>query len=73
MTLSPREQENFSLLYDGMSVPKSAEQPHISLSSEKIYVARVCRKLGAHNRAQALMNAVRLGTFEDGRRIQAVV
>ena len=73
ITLSPREQEILLLLHDGVSVPKIAEQLYVSLSTAKTYVARVYEKLGAHNRAQALMSAVRLGMFEDDRRSKAVV
>jgi DNA-binding NarL/FixJ family response regulator len=38
---------------------------YVSLSTAKTYVARLYEKLGACNRAQALMTAVRLGLFDD--------
>lgn len=63
--LSPREREILSLLRDGMSVPAIAAQLYVSLSTAKTYVARLYEKLGARNRAQALMTAVRLGMFEE--------
>ena len=63
--LSPREREILILLRDGMSVPAIAAQLYVSLSTAKTYVARLYEKLGARNRAQALMTAVRLGMFED--------
>jgi DNA-binding NarL/FixJ family response regulator len=64
MKLSPRELQILLLLHDGMSVPKIAELLFVSLSTAKTYVARLYEKLGARNRAQALMSAVRLGMFE---------
>jgi DNA-binding NarL/FixJ family response regulator len=67
MMLSPRERQILLLLHDGMSVPKIAEQLFVSLSTAKTYVARLYDKLGARNRAQALMSAVRLGMFEEYR------
>lgn len=65
LALSPREREILILLRDGMSVPAIAAQLYVSLSTAKTYVARLYDKLGARNRAQALMTAVRLGMFEE--------
>ena len=45
-------------------MPEIAAQLFVSLSTAKTYVARLYDKLGARNRAQALMTAVRLGMFE---------
>lgn len=64
MALSPREHQILLLLHDGLSVPEIAAQLFVSLSTAKTYVARLYDKLGARNRAQALMTAVRLGMFE---------
>jgi DNA-binding NarL/FixJ family response regulator len=64
LALSPREREILILLRDGMSVPAIAAQLYVSLSTAKTYVARLYEKLGARNRAQALMTAVRMGMFE---------
>lgn len=63
--LSPRESQILVLLHDGHSVPAIAAQLYVSLSTAKTYVARLYDKLGARNRAQALMAAVRLGLLED--------
>lgn len=63
--LSPRERQILVLLHDGHSVPAIAAQLYVSLSTAKTYVARLYDKLGARNRAQALMAAVRLGLLED--------
>ena len=66
--LSPREREVLALLQDGLSVPAIARGLYVSLSTAKTYVARVYEKLGAGNRAQALMAAVRLGLIEPRQR-----
>lgn len=63
--LSPREQQVLVLLRDGLSVPEVANQIYVSLSTAKTYVARLYDKLGANNRAQALMAAVNLGLFDE--------
>jgi DNA-binding NarL/FixJ family response regulator len=64
MALSPRESQILFLLHDGLSVPEIAAQLYVSLSTAKTYVARLYEKLGARNRAMALMTAVRLGLFD---------
>ena len=61
MALSPREQEVLSLLAAGHSVPAIAASMFVSLSTAKTYVHRVYEKLGATNRANAIMTALRLG------------
>jgi DNA-binding NarL/FixJ family response regulator len=65
LTLSRREQQVLALLRDGHSVPQVAATLYVSLSTAKTYVARLYEKLGASNRAQALMAAVKLGLFDD--------
>jgi DNA-binding NarL/FixJ family response regulator len=59
--LSGRENEVLHLLRQGMSIPAIAQAMFISHSTAKTYVARLYEKLGAANRAQALMAAVRYG------------
>jgi DNA-binding NarL/FixJ family response regulator len=59
--LSAREREVLALLVAGGSVPDLAARLHLSQSTVKTYVARVYDKLGARNRAEAVMAAVRLG------------
>lgn len=63
LLLSAREMEVLSLLRGGLSVPAIARQMYISYSTAKTYVARLYQKLGAANRAQALMAAVECGLF----------
>ncbi|WP_433008006.1 response regulator transcription factor [Kribbella sp. CA-294648] len=62
--LSPRETEVLSLLGQGLSVRAISTALCVSLSTAKTYVARLYEKLGASNRAQAIMNAMRLGLLE---------
>ena len=59
--LSPREMEVLRLLRNGMSVPAIAGTMFIAQSTAKTYVARIYDKLGAVNRAQALMIAAHHG------------
>ncbi|MFF0343858.1 response regulator [Kribbella sp. NPDC004875] len=59
--LSPRELEVLSLLATGLPVPAMAATLFVSLSTAKTYVSRVYEKLGATNRANAIMAAMRLG------------
>ena len=65
LTLSQREHEVLMLLRDGYSVPEVAKELYVSLSTAKTYVARLYQKLGANNRAQALMTAVARGVFDE--------
>jgi len=52
------------LLREGNSVREVAATLFVSLSTAKTYVARLYEKLGANNRAQALMTAVELGILD---------
>lgn len=61
LALSRRELEVLHLLRDGLSIPAIAAQLYVSQSTAKTYTARLYDKLGAANRAQALMAAVRNG------------
>jgi DNA-binding NarL/FixJ family response regulator len=64
LALSPRETEVLRLLHDGLSVPAIAIEMFISVSTTKTYVARLYEKLGAANRAQALMAAMHHGLIQ---------
>ena len=59
--LSPREREVLQLLADGYAVPVVAKRLYISASTAKTHVMKLYEKLGAQNRAQALMTALKLG------------
>jgi DNA-binding NarL/FixJ family response regulator len=65
--LTPRETEVLLRLVDGDSVATVAKQLFMSESTVKTHVARVYEKLGAHNRASAIMAAVRLGFVKPDR------
>jgi DNA-binding NarL/FixJ family response regulator len=64
LALSPREDEALRLLGAGLSIPAIAGTMFISQSTAKTYVARLYEKLGASNRAQALMTALRHGLLQ---------
>ncbi len=64
LALSPRETQVLRLLHDGLSTPAIASQMFISVSTAKTYVARLYEKLGATNRAQALMCALHHGLIQ---------
>ena len=59
--LSPREREVLALLADGLGVAAISKKLYISESTTKTHVSKLYEKLGAGNRAQALMSALRLG------------
>ena len=62
--LSSREQEVLDLLGQGLTVPVLAKKLYISESTAKTYVSKLYDKLGANNRSQALVEAVRLGLLK---------
>jgi DNA-binding NarL/FixJ family response regulator len=64
--LSPREQEVLQLLADGLGVAAIARKLFISESTTKTHISKLYEKLGAGNRAQALMSAMRLGLIKSG-------
>jgi DNA-binding NarL/FixJ family response regulator len=59
--LSEREQEVLGLLADGLGTGAIAGKLYMSESTAKTHIARIYQKLGATNRAQALVTAMRLG------------
>jgi DNA-binding NarL/FixJ family response regulator len=66
--LSPREREVLNLLADGLGVAEISKKLYISQSTTKTHVGKLYEKLGAANRAQALMTALRLGLItSEGR------
>lgn len=65
--LSPREREVLAMLGQGMSVPAISRAMFLSQSTTKTYVARLYEKLGAENRAQALMTGLRCGLLQHDR------
>jgi DNA-binding NarL/FixJ family response regulator len=59
--LTAREDEILKLLAQGLSVAEVSARLYVSASTTKTHMAKVYSKLGATNRTQAVMNAVRLG------------
>jgi len=64
--LSPREREVLDLLAEGLGVAQISKQLYISESTTKTHISKLYDKLGAGNRAQALMTALRLGLLKQG-------
>ena len=62
--LSPRERQVLALLADGLGVAQISRQLFISESTTKTHISKLYDKLGAGNRAQALMTALRLGLLK---------
>jgi DNA-binding NarL/FixJ family response regulator len=65
--LSPREREVLALLADGLGVAQIAKTLFISESTAKTHISKLYDKLGAANRAQALMTAIRRGLLSTAR------
>jgi DNA-binding NarL/FixJ family response regulator len=59
--LSPREQEVLSLLAEGLGVAAIAKKIYVSESTAKTHISKIYEKLGAANRAQAIMSGIRAG------------
>ena len=64
--LTPREHEILQLLGEGMSVAQVSSRLYISQSTAKTHMSKLYDKLGAANRTQAVMAAVRLGLLKAG-------
>jgi DNA-binding NarL/FixJ family response regulator len=62
--LSDRERQVLDLLADGLGVAAIAAKLYISESTAKTHIAKVYEKLGAANRAQALVAAMRSGLID---------
>jgi DNA-binding NarL/FixJ family response regulator len=63
--LTNREKEVLALLADGIGVSGIARRLYISESTAKTHISKLYDKLGAGNRAQAIMAAVRAGLISD--------
>lgn len=59
--LSDREHEVLMLLADGLGASEIGKKLYLSESTAKSHIARIYQKLGASNRAQALVTAMRIG------------
>jgi len=63
--LTARESEVLRLLVEGASVAQVGRQLFMSPSTVKTHIGKIYEKLGAHNRASAVIAAVRLGLVAD--------
>lgn len=61
VNLTDREAEILRHLADGLTAKEIATKTYIAESTVKAHVSRLYEKLGASNRAQALMHAMELG------------
>jgi DNA-binding NarL/FixJ family response regulator len=59
--LSEREHDVLLLLAEGLGAAAIGEKLYLSESTAKSHIARIYQKLGAANRAQALVTAMRVG------------
>ena len=62
--LTTREGQVLALLADGFGVAQIARRLHIGESTTKTHIGKIYGKLGAGNRAQAIMAAMRLGLIK---------
>ncbi|MGN6474816.1 MAG: response regulator transcription factor [Mycobacteriales bacterium] len=62
--VSPREREVLRCIADGYAVAQIAKTLYISQSTTKTHISNLYEKLGAGNRAQAIMAAMRLGLIK---------
>ena len=62
--LSGREAEVLGLLADGLGTGEIASSLYMSESTAKTHITHIYQKLGAANRAQALVTAMRLGMLD---------
>lgn len=59
--LTDREHEVLLLLADGLGAAQIGQRLYLSESTAKSHIAKIYQKLGATNRAQALVTAMRIG------------
>lgn len=62
--LSGREAEVLALLADGLGTGEIASSLYMSESTAKTHITHIYQKLGAANRAQALVTAMRMGMLD---------
>jgi DNA-binding NarL/FixJ family response regulator len=65
--LSDREHEVLLLLADGLGSGAIGQELYMSESTVKSHIARIYQKLGAANRAQAMVTAMRIGLLSSIR------
>ena len=65
----PPETDVLRLLAEGQGVSAIARTLFVSESTAKTHISKIYEKLGAANRAQAIMNAIRAGLLTGAERI----
>jgi DNA-binding NarL/FixJ family response regulator len=69
--LTEREHQVLLLLADGLGAAAIGEKLYLSESTAKSHIARIYQKLGAANRAQALVTAMRIGLLSSVRPLES--
>ena len=64
--LSRREEEVLRLMATGVSIPEAARHLFISVKTVKNHLSSIYMKLDVHDRAQAVLKAVRMGIIHLG-------
>ncbi len=64
INITQRELDVLKLLAQGYGIAQISRRLHISDSTTKTHVSKLYHKLGAGNRAQAIMSALRLGVLQ---------
>jgi len=62
--VSPREVEVLRMMATGLSISETADRLFISVKTVKNHLSSIYRKLGCHDRSQAVLRAVRLGLIQ---------
>lgn len=69
--LTDREHEVLLLLADGLGAAQIGQRLYLSESTAKSHIAKIYQKLGATNRAQALVTAMRVGLLSSVKPIES--
>ena len=59
--ISKREEEVLRLMATGVSIPDAASRLYISVKTVKNHLSSIYQKLDSHDRAQAVLKAMRMG------------
>lgn len=62
--LSPREVDCLQMIVNGYDTTEAAQRLYISRSTFKNHLLMIYRKLGAHNRTQAVLIGLRLAVVD---------
>ena len=62
--LSKREEEVLRMMATGVSITEAAGRLYISVKTVKNHLSAIYEKLGCHDRAQAVLRALRMGLIQ---------